>query len=150
VFGAGHVAQQLVDVLVRLDCRVTCIDTREEWLARLPESPKLMRILSEDMPAEVAKIPDGSYVVLMSMGHACDKPILLEILRTRTFPYLGVIGSNSKAKRLKQDIREAGLPPEAERAFFCPIGLAFGSDAPAEIAISVVAQMIEIRDRVKE
>lgn len=146
VFGAGHVAQQLVDLLLRLDCRVTCIDTREEWLSKLPASPKLTTVLSESMPNEVANIPDGSFVVLMSMGHTTDKPILIEILRTRTFPYLGVIGSNSKAKRLKQDIRDAGLPPEAEKAFFCPVGLDLGSDAPAEIAISVVAQMIAVRD----
>lgn len=149
IFGAGHVAQQLVDVLLRLDCRVTCIDTRAEWLSKLPASPKLTTVHSESMPMEVAKIADGSFVVLMSMGHTTDKPILLEILRTRTFPYLGVIGSNSKAKRLKQDIRDAGLPPEAEQAFFCPVGLDLGSDAPSEIAISVVAQMIQVRDRGK-
>lgn len=147
VFGAGHVAQALVPLLVTMDCRVTCIDTREEWLARLPDSPKLRKIRSADMPAEVAKIPDGSYVVLMTMGHTTDKPILLEILRTRTFPYLGVIGSNSKAKRLKQDIAAAGLPEEAQSAFFCPIGLSFGSDAPQEIAISVAAQLLQERDK---
>jgi len=146
VFGAGHVAQELIPLLLRLDCRVTCFDTRDEWLARLPESPKLTKVRSESMPSEVAKIPEGSFVVLMSMGHTTDKPILLEILRTRTFPYVGVIGSNSKAKRLKQDIRDAGLPSEMEKAFFCPIGLTLGSDAPAEIAISVAAQMIQIRD----
>lgn len=146
VFGAGHVAQELIPLLLRLDCRVTCFDTRDEWLARMPDSPKLTKVRSDNMPSEVAKIPDGSFVVLMSMGHTTDKPILLEILRTRTFPYVGVIGSNSKAKRLKQDIRDAGLPEEMEKAFFCPIGLTLGSDAPAEIAISVAAQMIQIRD----
>ncbi|HVS31040.1 MAG TPA: XdhC family protein, partial [Thermoanaerobaculia bacterium] len=66
---------------------------------------------------------------------------------TRTFPYLGVIGSNSKAKRLRQDIIAAGLPGEAQGAFFCPVGLPIGSDAPQEIAISVAAQLIAERDR---
>jgi xanthine dehydrogenase accessory factor len=146
VFGAGHVAQELVPLLLRLDCRITCIDIRDEWLARLPESPKLAKVRSEDMPSEVATIPEGSFVVLMSQGHTTDKPILLEILRTREFPYVGVIGSNSKAKRLRQDIRDAGLPAELEQKFFCPVGLTLGSDAPAEIAISVVAQMIQVRD----
>jgi xanthine dehydrogenase accessory factor len=146
VFGAGHVAQQFVDLLLRLDCRVTCIDMRPEWLAKLPDSPKLTKVHSAHLPDEVAKIPEGSYVVLMSQGHTTDKPVLIEILRTRTFPYLGVIGSNSKAKRLRQDIREAGLPAEAEKAFFCPVGLPFGSDAPAEIAFSVIAQLLQVRD----
>src|SRR5687767_11572314 len=48
VFGAGHVAQALVPLLVQLDCRVTCIDPREEWLSRLPASPKLTKVLSAD------------------------------------------------------------------------------------------------------
>ncbi len=146
VFGAGHVAQELVATLVRLDCRVTCIDPREEWLARLPVSPRLTKIHTSDMVAEVAKIPDESFVVLMTMGHSSDSPILVEILRTRRFPYLGVIGSHSKAKRLRQDIEKAGLPEEAQRAFYCPVGMEIGSDAPQEIAVSVAAQLLKERD----
>jgi xanthine dehydrogenase accessory factor len=145
VFGAGHVAHAVVDVLSRLDCRITCIDPREEWLARVPDSPKLTKVLAADMPSQVASIPEGSFVLLMTMGHTTDKPILLEILRTRTFPYLGVIGSNAKAKRLRQDVIAAGLPEEMTKAFFCPVGLEIGSNHPHEIAISVAAQMIGIR-----
>lgn len=146
VFGAGHVAQELIATLVRLDCRVTCIDPREEWLARLPESPRLTKVRTSDMAAEVAKVPEKSFVVLMTMGHSSDSPILVEILRTRKFPYLGVIGSHSKAKRLRQDIEKASLPEEAQRAFHCPIGLEIGSDAPQEIAVSVAAQLLKERD----
>jgi xanthine dehydrogenase accessory factor len=145
VFGAGHVANALVGILEKLDCRITCIDPREEWLARLPLSAKLTKVLAPDMPSEVAKIVEGSFVVLMTMGHTTDKPILIEILRTRTFPYLGVIGSNAKAKRLRQDVLAAGLAEEATRAFFCPVGLDLGSNHPYEIAISIAAQMLQIR-----
>ena len=145
VFGAGHVANALVDLLLRLDCRVTCLDTREEWLSRIPSSSKLKKVHSTDLPAEVAKIPEGAFVLLMTMGHTTDKPILIEILRTRTFPYLGVIGSNAKAKRLRQDILDAGLGEEMTRAFFCPVGLEIGSNHPQEIAISIAAQMLQIR-----
>ena len=145
VFGAGHVSNALMDILLKLDCRVTCIDPRPEWLERLPNAPKLRKMHTTDMPAEVAKIADGAYVLLMTMGHTTDRPILLEILRTRTFPYLGVIGSNAKAKRLRQDVLDAGLPEEMTRAFFCPIGLEIGSNHPHEIAISIAAQMLQIR-----
>jgi len=150
VFGAGHVANALIQVLLPLDCRIRCIDPREEWLARLPESPKLVKILSNDMPAEVKRIPEGAFVLLMTMGHTTDKPILLEILRTRKFPYLGVIGSNAKAKRLKQDVAEAGLPPEMQKAFYCPIGIEVGSNHPQEIAVSITAQLLQQRDRLTE
>lgn len=146
VFGAGHVAAALIENLIRLDCRVTCIDPRPEWLERLPSSPKLRRVQTTDMPAEVARIPEGSFVLLMTMGHTTDRPILVEILRTRKFPYLGVIGSNAKAKRLRKDVLDAGLPEELTRAFFCPVGLTIGSNHPHEIAISVTAQMLQSRD----
>ena len=145
VFGAGHVAHAVIEVLSRLDCRITCIDPREEWLSRIPSSPRVTKVLATDMPSQVASIPEGSFVLLMTMGHTTDKPILLEILRTRTFPYLGVIGSNAKAKRLRQDILDAGLPPEMTKAFLCPVGLDIGSNHPHEIAVSVVAQMLQVR-----
>jgi xanthine dehydrogenase accessory factor len=145
VFGAGHCAQALIALLVKFDCRVTCIDPRPEWLEQIPANAKLRKVQTGDMPAEVAKIPDGSFVVLMTMGHTTDKPILIEILRARTFPYLGVIGSNAKAKRLRQDIEAAGLPAEMQRAFFCPVGLEIGSNHPQEIAVSIAAQMLQIR-----
>jgi xanthine dehydrogenase accessory factor len=145
VFGAGHCASALIEMLVRLDCRITCLDTREEWLARLPSSTRLTKVLSTDLPSEVAKLAEGSFVVLMTMGHTTDKPILIEILRTRTFPYLGVIGSNAKAKRLRKDVRDAGLPQEMTRAFFCPVGLEIGTNDLHEIAISIAAQMLQVR-----
>lgn len=147
VFGAGHVANALITILNHLDCRITCIDPRREWLDRLPPSPNLTTIESSDMPALVSTLSDDAYVVLMSMGHATDKPILLEILRTRRFPYLGVIGSVGKANTLRRDVSAAGLPEEAQQAFHCPIGLEIGTNHPYEIAISVVAQLLEVRDR---
>jgi xanthine dehydrogenase accessory factor len=145
VFGAGHVSQALTTLLVHLDCRLTVIDPRQEWLDKLPRSPKLTPVLCTDMPSLVAGLPADAFVILMTMGHTTDKPILLEILRTRQFPYLGVIGSDAKANILKRDIAEAGLPEEAQRAFRCPIGLEIGSNHPYEIAVSVVAQLLTVR-----
>jgi len=146
VFGAGHIAQALTSILVNLDCRITCIDPRPEWLDKLPKSPKLTPVQSTDMPSLVKTLPDDAFVVLMTMGHTTDKPILIEILRTRTFPYLGVIGSNAKAVILRRDVAEAGLPVEKAKEFFCPVGLEIGTNHPYEIAVSIVAQMMKVRD----
>lgn len=148
VFGAGHVANALISILEKLDCKITCIDHRAEWLDKLPESPSLGKILcSEDYKAHVKEIPEGSFVLLMTMGHSSDLPILLEILKTRQFPYLGVIGSDAKAARLRKDIIEAGLSQHSTKAFYCPIGLHFGSNHPQEIALSISAQLLQERDR---
>lgn len=150
VFGAGHVANSLVKLLLNLDCKVTCIDPRKDWLDQLPESAKLTKVLTDNMPEYVSKIPSDSFVVLMTMGHTTDKPILLELLkRENKFHYLGVIGSKAKAARLHNDVKEAGLPAEKQKEFLCPIGLEVGSNHPQEIAVSVAAQLLQYRDKVR-
>jgi xanthine dehydrogenase accessory factor len=150
VFGAGHIAQALIAMLLKLECLVTCIDPRQEWLDKLPESPKLKKVLETDMPSLVASLPPDSFVLLMTMGHSSDKPILLEILKRVTrFPYLGIIGSDAKAATLKNDVVEAGLDPSLAQTYYCPMGLDIGSNHPQEIAISIIAQLLQQRDKVR-
>lgn len=147
VFGAGHVTQALAALLARLPCQVTCIDPRSEWLAKLP--PGVRAIESADPPAEVDRLPDGAFVLCMTQGHRSDLPVLVRIFQTgRAFPYLGVIGSKAKAAVLRKELAEAGVP--AERAVFhCPVGLPIGTNHPAEIAVSIAAQLLEVRDRIR-
>jgi xanthine dehydrogenase accessory factor len=98
------------------------------------------------MAAVVKKLSPNTFIASMTMGHAFDLPILLEALSLNQFPYIGVIGSESKARVLKQDLRKNGVSEEAITKLHCPIGEAFGNNQPAEIAISIVAQLIKIRD----
>jgi xanthine dehydrogenase accessory factor len=147
IFGAGHVAGAVVACLDMLDCRITCIDPRQEWLDRIPDSPKLTKLCTDDMPAQVANLNDGDYVLCMTMGHKTDRPILAAIFRDeREFAYLGVIGSQAKRKVLCRELIEAGLPADEVEQFECPIGLDIGTNQPGEIAVSVVAQLIQRRD----
>jgi xanthine dehydrogenase accessory factor len=150
VFGAGHCALELTTLLARLDCSVTCVDHRKEWLDKIVQSPRVKKVLVDDYLQYVEKILPLSFVLLMTMGHSSDKPILLSILKRyaeglKPYPYLGVIGSKAKAHRLHQDIIEAGLVDE--HPFFCPIGLPIGNNDPAEIAVSVAAQLVQEREK---
>lgn len=152
IFGAGHCANALINLLVNLDCRITCFDPRPEWLDKLPESAKLKKILAEDMPSRTHDLPTNAFVLLITMGHSTDSPILTELLRNwhnRQFPYVGVIGSKAKAVRLKKDIAGAGLPAPLQEAFHCPIGLPLGTNHPQEIAISIAAQLLQVRDQLE-
>jgi len=146
VFGAGHISQALVRTLLNLDCHLTCFDTREEWLAKLPDSPALTKTHAADLPAQVPALPTGAFIILMTMGHSTDRPILTEILKRTDFPYIGVIGSNAKRAALKRGILESGIPEEAFAKVHCPLGLKLGSNHPFEIAISIAAQLIQVRD----
>lgn len=150
IFGGGHCSNALIKILINLDCRITCFDPREEWLSALPDSPRLKKVLAEDLPSRASDLPADAFVVLITMGHSTDSPILVEILRRwqeHPLPYLGVIGSRAKAARLKKDIDEAGLDPALKDVFHCPVGLSLGSNHPHEIAISIAAQLIQMRDR---
>ncbi|HEY5707002.1 MAG TPA: xanthine dehydrogenase accessory protein XdhC [Terrimicrobiaceae bacterium] len=145
IFGAGHVAQSLVRILVSLSCQVTVFDTRPEMLSQLPQAPNVRARLIEPLEEGVREIPEGAFVVVMTQGHRTDKPVLEQILKTRTFPYLGAIGSASKAAVLRRELRESGVEGDLTHAFHCPIGLHLGKNTPEEIAISVVAQLLEVR-----
>ncbi len=143
VFGAGHVSQALTRLLTTLPCQVTCIDPRPDWLARLPAG--VTAIETTDPQSAVDALLPGSFVLCMTQGHRSDLPVLKHLLQLdHTFPYVGVIGSQAKAAVLRKELLEAGI--SAERvAFHCPVGLPIGSNHPAEIAVSIAAQLLEIR-----
>lgn len=150
IFGAGHVAAAVISALLPLPCRIVCIDPREEWLAKLPDHPRLRKRCLADPTAMVSELPRDAFVLCMTMGHRTDRPILEAIFRQGlTFPYLGVIGSAAKRSVLRRELLTAGIPAEQVDEFHCPIGLPIGSNLPAEIAISVVAQLLQVRDALK-
>lgn len=144
IFGAGHVTQALAKLLDELPCAVTCIDPRAEWLSRLPESVATRCV--EHPAEEVAGLPDDAFVLCMTQGHRSDFPVLQRVFGLgRVFPFLGVIGSAAKAAVLRRELKDVGVADDAID-FRCPVGLPIGSNHPAEIAVSIAAQLLEIRD----
>lgn len=147
LFGAGHVAQALVRALLPLDCQIKVFDARAEWLARLPMHARVVPHQTDDLVAAVAACGAGDMFVVMTRGHATDLPVLQAIYARRPAAgYVGCMGSAVKAARLRRELAEAGVAPAALARFCCPIGLALGSNAPEEIAISVVAELLQRRD----
>ena len=147
IFGAGHIAQSVVRVLLPLDCSVTIIDSRTEWLEQLPAA-KNLRAVRHDSPADlVPTLPAHAFILCMTKGHTTDRPILKRALLERDFPFIGVIGSDAKAAVLRRELIAEGTPAERAAQFHCPVGLNFGSNHPAEIALSIAAQLLTERDR---
>jgi xanthine dehydrogenase accessory factor len=146
IYGAGHVAQSLVRVLLELECHITCVDSRAEWLAKLPDSPRLQKTHSDAPVTHAAQLLGSEFVLCMTMGHRTDLPILAAILQSaKEFSYLGVIGSLAKRKVLIRELIESGIAPERANIFRCPIGLDMGTNQPGEIAVSVAAELIQVR-----
>lgn len=148
IYGAGHVGQALVRALEPLDCRLTCIDTRPECVERLPASERVTRRCVSDLPVSVAEFGSDTFFVVMTQGHATDVPILETIFRRHpSAPYVGVMGSKVKGIKIRSELKERGIPPEQVSSLHCPIGLTLGDSTPAEIAISVAAELLQSRDR---
>ena len=146
IFGAGHVAQALVRCLLQLNCRITCVDGRSDWLEKLPSRPELKIVETAEPESEVDRLTPQDFVVCMTMGHNTDLPILKAIFsQGKELAYLGVIGSRSKRRVLLHDLEKHGLSQQQIGDFHCPIGLPIGTNQPAEIAISIVAQMLQLR-----
>lgn len=146
VFGAGHVSQALCRLLLSLQCRLTCVDTRTDWVERLPTAPHFTRLVVDDMAAFAADVPPGSFCAVMTMGHGTDLPVLKVLLARDDLAFVGSIGSKVKARTMRADLGRAGLSPERIQRLHSPIGLELGSRRPEEIAISIVAQLLLARE----
>ena len=146
IFGAGHVAQVLCRFLTELECRVLCVDTREKWLDRLPRSGKLDLCHVKDYRDGVDRIAAGADVILMTMGHRSDLPILKTLhARKLRIAHLGVIGSDGKSKAMRRQLKEDGIPREFIDRIICPVGEKVGNNTPAEIAVGIVSQFLRLR-----
>lgn len=150
VFGAGHISQELIKVLLRLNCNIKCIDSREEWLSRFQPNPKLQLIKMSNLFEYVDKLEGHEFVAIATMGHATDLPILEKIFKLGLcLPYLGVIGSEVKALKLRKNLIDLAISEQQVQKFYCPMGEKIGNNTPAEIAISIVAQLLKVRDQKK-
>ncbi len=147
IFGAGHVAQTLCRFLVELDCHVVCVDTRAEWLERLPRNDKLDACRVSNYCDAVGRIAPGADVILMTMGHGSDMPILKAIEKLKmVISHLGVIGSDAKSGIVRKQLAQEGLPPEFIDRIVCPLGDKLGNNTPAEIAVGIVSQLLRLRN----
>ncbi|MFP5385685.1 MAG: xanthine dehydrogenase accessory protein XdhC [Bacteriovoracia bacterium] len=144
IFGAGHIAQALTRVLSKLNCSVTCVDSREEWIAKLEGVKGLHHPVPKDT---VSSFHPKSFFLCMTMGHAHDVPILLEISKLAPdAPYVGVLGSDVKGIKIKRELKGMGASEDFLKKLRVPIGLPIGTNHPYEIAISIVAELLQVRD----
>lgn len=149
IFGAGHVAQALVPVLLKLSATITCIDTREGWLNRLPNNFALNKLRVSSMNDAITLLSPASFVLIMTRGHEFDLEVLEAALTRADFPYVGLMGSKTKAASFRSTLKDKGFSDEAINSFYCPVGLPIGNSEPEEISISIAAQLLQQRDRMQ-
>jgi xanthine dehydrogenase accessory factor len=146
VVGAGHIAVPLVKLAKVLDFHVTVIDDRLLYANR-ERFPDADEVLVGDMAQMLREmtITPSCYIVLITRGHAYDEPCLKVVLRS-TAKYIGMIGSRRRIKACFQRFRDQDkFPEELIQKVYAPIGLDIGTETPAEIALSILAEVIKVR-----
>ena len=132
-------------MLAHVGFSVTVYDNRP-GLATREHFPDADQVLLGEFTrfGEQITITDRDYVVIMTPGHQADYEVLEQALRTPA-RYVGCIGSKHKVAATQKKLREAGVPEADIQRTVSPIGLPIGGETPAEIAISIAAQMIACR-----
>lgn len=145
IFGGGHVSQALVPVLASIGFSCIVIDDRAEFAnpALFPQAEAVYQADYEALPAGLGVTPDD-YVCIMTRGHVGDYDVQRQMLAIKPY-YLGVIGSRRKLAFVKEKLLVDGFTAAEIDACHAPIGLAISAVTPAEIAISIAAELIAIR-----
>lgn len=145
IFGAGHVGYSLSKMAVMADFHVSIVDDREEYAnrERFSEAHKIIVADFKDAFQQL-EIDDNTFIVILTRGHAFDE-IVLEWACQTNAKYIGMIGSKRKIQNIFNNLRQKGISDERLSRVHAPIGLNIGSETPAEIAVSIMAEMIQVR-----
>ncbi len=145
IFGAGHVSQYIAKIAKMVDFYVVVIDDRDDFANR-ERFPDADEIVVEDFDRIFNRVRfNGTeFVVIVTRGHAYDADVLSETLK-RQARYVGMIGSRRKVKIVFDYLKKCGFDEKSIEKVHAPIGLSIHAETPQEIAVSIVAQLIQVR-----
>jgi xanthine dehydrogenase accessory factor len=146
LFGAGHVAQPTAQMAARVGFRVQVADDRAEFANadRFPDAEKIRVIADFGLALKGLAIDRSGFIVIVTRGHLHDQTVLIQALRTEA-AYIGMIGSRSKRDHIFKALLKQGFTAVDLKRVHSPIGLEIGAETPAEIALSIVAELVKVR-----
>ncbi len=144
VFGAGYIARPLSDMATACGFAVTIVDGRADWAVPERFPGAMVRCQDAEDAARALDLTAGDYACVVTHDHALDHRIV-QVLLKRPLRFLGMIGSRSKQKTFLRRLLGHGFSPEEVGRLRTPLGLSIGAATPAEIAVSVLAQLIAVR-----
>lgn len=146
ILGAGHIGSALAPICRLLGFHTVIVDDRAEFAdrSRFPDADDIRLIESYADCFKQREIDPHSYVIIVTRGHLHDQTVLSQALKTDA-GYIGMIGSRKKREIIYAALRKKGFSGKDLQRVHCPIGLDIGANTPAEIAVSIVAEIIAIR-----
>ncbi len=145
LFGAGHVARATAAIAATVGFRVSVADDREEYAnrKRFREASEIRVLERFDDAFSGLSVNRDDFIVILTRGHIHDKTVLAQALKTGA-GYIGMIGSQRKRDAIYRALFKEGFSKRDIDRVHSPIGLSIGAETPEEIAVSIVAEMIQI------
>ncbi|HCS73747.1 MAG TPA: xanthine dehydrogenase [Clostridiales bacterium] len=147
ICGAGHISIPIIKMCKLLDLPVTVIDDRITFTDNAVRAGA-DNVICEAFEKALDRIEgdNGTYFIIVTRGHRYDQICLQKIIEKEN-AYIGMIGSRSRVRKVLDYIEEQGISREKLNKVYTPIGLSIGAETPAEIAVAIMAQVIEVKNK---
>jgi len=145
IFGAGHIAICVSRLAKMVGFKVTVVDSRREF-ANQDRFPDADEIIAEDTEKALTylRITPSTYIIVLTRGHLKDEEVLGSVIKSGA-AYIGMIGSRKKNSTVFQHLEEQGISAQELKEVHAPIGVDIGAQTPEEIAVSIMAEIIQVR-----
>jgi len=151
IFGAGHVGLQLAKMAHLLEFRTIVVDDRTEFAntnrfehAQAIHVADQFATVFDELARKNLTLDQNAYIVILTRGHLHDQTVLEQALGTNA-AYIGMIGSRRKRDQVYANLIQKGISKDSLEKVYSPIGLDIHSETPAEIAVSIIGQIIQVR-----
>ncbi len=147
ICGGGHVSIPVIRMARMIGCSVTVLEDRPKF-ADNARRAGADRVLCESFEEGLAKIPGDAdtFFVIVTRGHRYDQTCL-GLIAEKPHAYIGMIGSRGRTAKVKEALRESGTDPRVLETVHTPIGLPIGAETPEEIGISIMAEIIQEKNK---
>lgn len=146
IAGGGHIGYALYELANLLEFDVVIFEDREEFLntERFPDAYELV-LGSMDKTLKDYNIDQNSYIVIATRGHSYDEISLEQVIRSKA-KYIGAMGSKKKIITIMKNLKEKGFQDEELEKIYAPIGIDIATENPKEIAMSIMAEVLAIKN----
>lgn len=149
IVGGGHVGHAIYSVASLLNFDIVVFEDREEFLTkeRFPRAHQLILGRIDDKLSKY-NIDENTYIVIVTRGHEYDERSLEKVIHSNA-KYIGVMGSKRKVITMMNNLRNKGIPEEAIKKVYSPIGLDICDGSPQEIALSIMSEILAVKNNGK-
>lgn len=148
IYGAGHVSQALLPILAQLPLQISWIDNRQDMLDKIAQQaqPSNVKLVFSEQPEEtISTLPQNAWAMIMTHNHQLDFDIVEAALEREDMAFVGMIGSDTKARRFKTRLAHKGFKKQDIQRLISPVGLLnIPGKRPIEVAVSMAAQLIQM------